>query len=137
MTPSIRPLPVKQTALLCALLSATWLISACDSSTSVDTADTSDSDNTEDSNNTDGTDNSTDNSDNGTDTSDATGNDPQDIYNAIFTARSADCGDYVNEYDANPIDIKNDLAFDADVLITASETECTFTSNSVPNHDFN
>ncbi|MBX2885636.1 MAG: YHYH protein [Granulosicoccus sp.] len=60
-----------------------------------------------------------------------------DIYNAIFTERSADCGDYVNTLDATVTDIKNSLTFNADVQITATDTECTITSNSVPNHDFN
>lgn len=60
-----------------------------------------------------------------------------DIYNAIFTERSVDCADYANEYDANPMDLQNATAFDADVVITATDTECTVASNSVPNHDFN
>lgn len=60
-----------------------------------------------------------------------------DIYDAVFTERSADCGDYVNTFDANPVDIQNSITFDSDVIITATDTECTITSNSVPNHDFN
>ena len=60
-----------------------------------------------------------------------------DIYNAIFTNRSVDCGDYVNEYDANPTDLQNALPFNADVLISVTDSTCTISSNSVPNHDFN
>ena len=60
-----------------------------------------------------------------------------DIYNAVFTERSTDCADYANVYDATVIDIKNSLTFNLDVAIEATETECIFTSNSVPNHDFN
>lgn len=60
-----------------------------------------------------------------------------DIYNATFTDRSVDCADYVNEYDANPIDLKNSLSFNADVFVSATDTSCTIASNSVPNHDFN
>ncbi|MGQ7847334.1 YHYH protein [Granulosicoccus sp. 3-233] len=60
-----------------------------------------------------------------------------DIYNAVFSERSADCGDYVNTFDATVVDIQNSLSFNADVFITATNTECTITSNSVPNHDFN
>lgn len=60
-----------------------------------------------------------------------------DIYDAVFTARSADCADYINTYDATPVDIQNSISFDSDVIITATDTECTITSNSVPNHDFN
>jgi len=60
-----------------------------------------------------------------------------DIYNAIFTLDSADCANYVNSYDAMPMDLQNQTGFEASVTVTATETECTFTSNSVPNHDFN
>lgn len=60
-----------------------------------------------------------------------------DIYNAIFTNRSVDCANYVNTYDANVVDIKNSISFNADVEIDATDTECTITSNTVPNHDFN
>ena len=121
MTPPAFLPSTKKTTLLCALLSTLLLLTACGSSGSEGDGDSQDT--------TNGSDN--------TDDTDASGNEPVDIYNAIFTTRSADCAAYVNEYDANPIDIKNDTAFNADVLITATETECTFTSNSVPNHDFN
>ncbi len=60
-----------------------------------------------------------------------------DIYNSIFSDRSADCANYTNEYNADPLDLKNDIAFNADVTISATDTECTITSNSIPNHDFN
>jgi len=33
--------------------------------------------------------------------------------------------------------LKNDSPFVSSVVITASDTECTIVSNSVPNHDFN
>ena len=78
---------------------------------------------------TDGTDTS-----NGTDTTD---NELIDIYNAVFTNRSADCANYVNTYDATVVDIQNSTSFNSDVLITATDTDCTITSNTVPNHDFN
>ena len=68
---------------------------------------------------------------------DTDNNDLIDIYNAIFTNRSADCADYVNSYDATVVDIQNSTSFNADVIVTATDTTCTFTSNSVPNHDFN
>ncbi|MEM9613183.1 MAG: YHYH protein [Actinomycetota bacterium] len=60
-----------------------------------------------------------------------------DIQDAILTDRSADCADYVNTYIAAPTDIQNELVFDAQVEITATDSHCTFLSNSVPNHDFN
>ncbi len=60
-----------------------------------------------------------------------------DIYNANFAEASVDCADYVNIYDAMPIDIQNSMSFDSDVSITATDIDCTISSNSVPNHDFN
>ncbi len=60
-----------------------------------------------------------------------------DIYDAVFTERSVDCADYANVYDATVTDIKNSITFNADITIEATDTECIFTSNSVPNHDFN
>lgn len=88
-----------------------------------------------DSNSTTETDVITDENDSGGSTDSS--NDVVDIYNAIFSERSADCADYVNTFDATVVDIQNSLSFNADVLITATETDCTITSNSVPNHDFN
>ena len=114
--------PARKAVLLCAAFIALFTLSACGSSSSdaVDTGDTG--------------------SGNGGETGEE-GNLPSadtiDIYEAIFTERSASCADYVNTLDANVIDIKNSLSFNADVLITATDTECTITSNSVPNHDFN
>jgi len=110
-----------------ALLSGVMVISGCSDS---------------DSNTTDASDVTTDVTEVVTDTSlptDVTGNgdDVIDIYDAIFSATSADCGDYVNTFDATVVDIQNSLSFNADVFITASDSECTITSNSVPNHDFN
>ena len=60
-----------------------------------------------------------------------------DIYNAILTENSADCASYVNDYSAMPLDLQNQTSFDSTVTITATDENCTFTSNSVPNHDFN
>lgn len=60
-----------------------------------------------------------------------------DITNAILEKRSADCGDYVGAYTANVTDEQNQTAFMSEVVITATEADCTVTSNSVPNHDFN
>lgn len=60
-----------------------------------------------------------------------------DITEAIFTKRSADCADYVGEYTATVMDEQNQTSFMSLVAITATETDCTITSNSVPNHDFN
>ncbi len=111
------------------LIAGLLILSGCSDSDSVvageDNTATDNTDNTDTGDETDTTD--------GTDTS----SDVIDIYDAVFTARSADCADYVNTYDASPVDIQNSITFDADVVVTATDTECTITSNSVPNHDFN
>lgn len=60
-----------------------------------------------------------------------------DITDAIFTERSGDCAVYVNTYDASVMDLQNSIDFNADVVITSTASECTFSSNSVPNHNFN
>ena len=71
----------------------------------------------------------------GTEGTDGTG--LTDITDSIFTNRSANCADYVNTYTASALDIQNSIDFEADVEITATDTECTLVSNSVPNHNFN
>lgn len=60
-----------------------------------------------------------------------------DITNAVFSNRSSDCADYTNTYVALVLDIQESREFEADVLITSDSDSCTFTSNSIPNHDFN
>ncbi|MEM8862308.1 MAG: YHYH protein [Chloroflexota bacterium] len=59
------------------------------------------------------------------------------ITDLILTNRSADCADYVGSYTADAFDIKNELTFTSMITITADETSCTITSDSVPNHEFN
>ncbi|MEP3297441.1 MAG: YHYH protein [Pseudoruegeria sp.] len=59
------------------------------------------------------------------------------ITESILTNRSADCGNYVGSYVASATDEKNQTEFMAQLTITATETECAFISNSVPNHNFN
>lgn len=60
-----------------------------------------------------------------------------DIANAIFSERSGDCADYANDYEAAIMDIQRSLDFDAAVTISADDSECTLSSDGIPNHDFN
>ena len=60
-----------------------------------------------------------------------------DIYEKIFTARSADCADYSDSYSASVRDLTRLQGFDSEVTVTADEGSCTITSDNIPNHDFN
>lgn len=60
-----------------------------------------------------------------------------DITEAIFTNTSANCADYFNRYQSTAIDIDRSLSFDGSLEITLSGDKCKFTTNAVPNHNFN
>lgn len=60
-----------------------------------------------------------------------------DITNTIFTLRSADCQDYIDSYSSDATDILQDMDFSGSLSISVSSGKCNFTSNSIPNHDFN
>jgi hypothetical protein len=62
---------------------------------------------------------------------------PVDLTNLFLSLRSANCADYVDSYEAFPMDVQRSMAFEAQLTITASGGECEFVSNSLPNHDFN
>ena len=62
---------------------------------------------------------------------------PIDITNTIFSERSVNCADYVNELMASVLDITRDIGFEASVQISQTDTTCSFVSNGIPNHDFN
>ena len=95
------------------------LLIGCGSSSGSDSNSDSDSSNTDDTNNIESS------------------GDTIDITNSILTATSADCDDYVNDYEASVSDIQRSLSFEPEVSITSSSTTCTLTSDSIPNHDFN
>lgn len=61
----------------------------------------------------------------------------EDITNKIFTARNANCADYVNSYSSNVLDVNNSTVFMGDLTITAANNKCSFHTNAIPNHDFN
>lgn len=62
---------------------------------------------------------------------------PKDITNAILTSRSANCADYVRSYFSNVTDIKNSAAMMGDLKIEIVGEKCVFSTNNIPNHDFN
>lgn len=61
----------------------------------------------------------------------------QDITDAILSNRSANCEEYVNQYVSYVNDIQNDTNFEGSLDIEVADGKCTFTSNAIPNHDFN
>ena len=63
--------------------------------------------------------------------------DGEDISNAIFTRKEVSCLSYVGSYFAQVKDIKEDKDFTSSVVIEANSSDCVFSSNSIPNHDFN
>ncbi|SMF80005.1 YHYH protein [Pseudobacteriovorax antillogorgiicola] len=77
------------------------------------------------------------------DSSDDTGNGgggsgtTTDITDAIFTARDSSCADYVGTYTSSVTDVNNSTSFNGELTIALSGTDCLFTTNSIPNHDFN
>ncbi|MBM4197772.1 MAG: YHYH protein [Gammaproteobacteria bacterium] len=78
-----------------------------------------------------------DNSDTDNDSGTDTGSDALDISNAIFSENDADCATYSNSYEADVTDIQRSMGFALDVVISNDTTSCTFSSNNIPNHDFN
>lgn len=58
-----------------------------------------------------------------------------DITNAIFTARSADCADYMGAYESRVVDVLNSQGFDGTTTVEVLADTCTLASNNIPNHD--
>ena len=60
-----------------------------------------------------------------------------DISNKTLSNRSANCADYVNNYASEAKDIKRNLIFAGSLRIELQDGKCSFSSNAIPNHDFN
>jgi len=60
-----------------------------------------------------------------------------DITDAVFTNRSANCTDYVEQYQSNVLDVNNSVLFAGDLVIKVIGNKCIFQTNNIPNHDFN
>ncbi|GAD90523.1 MULTISPECIES: YHYH protein [Vibrio] len=60
-----------------------------------------------------------------------------DISDALLSNQSTSCDDYVGLYVSSANDIQRDMLFSGNVTIKSQESECSLTSNSIPNHDFN
>ena len=60
-----------------------------------------------------------------------------DITDIILVSRSGDCATYVQSSFSNVLDIQRDTAFTGTFEITLDGENCIFTSNAIPNHNFN
>ena len=108
---------------------AAFMLSACGSSSSTTNDDSTES--TTDTSMVTGTTTTTDTSTDSSTTS------TTDITDKIFTNKSANCADFVSKYVSNVKDIQNDTDFSGALDIAVANGKCTFTSNTIPNHDFN
>ena len=68
---------------------------------------------------------------------DASSANPIDITDSILTNSSANCADYINSYQSSVSDIKRSVSYQGSLTIALSGEKCSFTSNQIPNHDFN
>jgi arylsulfatase A-like enzyme len=64
-------------------------------------------------------------------------NSPIDITNTILINRSANCADYVENYQSSVLDVNNGELFNGDLSILLNNDKCIFKTNNIPNHDFN
>jgi len=60
-----------------------------------------------------------------------------DITNALLSNRSANCEAYVNRYQSMVKDVINNTDFQGSLDISVQNGKCYFSSNSIPNYDFN
>ena len=60
-----------------------------------------------------------------------------DITGILFNNRSNNCEDYVGQYYSQVYDINNSSLFNGELIVKSNNEKCSFTSNSIPNHDFN
>jgi hypothetical protein len=68
---------------------------------------------------------------------DASSASPIDITDKILTSSSANCNDYINSYQSSVSDITKSISYQGSLTIALSGTKCSFTTNQIPNHDFN
>jgi hypothetical protein len=68
---------------------------------------------------------------------DASSAGPIDITDKILTSSSANCNDYINSYQSSVSDIQRSIRYQGSLTIAISSEKCSFTTNQIPNHDFN
>ncbi|WP_284205433.1 YHYH protein [Psychromonas marina] len=61
----------------------------------------------------------------------------KDITNLIFTSTASNCAEYANEYKSISKDINENSVYSGSLKISLEGDKCIFTTNAIPNHDFN
>ena len=64
-------------------------------------------------------------------------NEEIDITDIVLDSRSGDCGTYIQTSISNVMDVQRDTAFMGTFTVSLDGENCIFTSNAIPNHDFN
>ena len=62
---------------------------------------------------------------------------PLDITDVILTKTSANCVDYIKNHTSTVNDVHNSIVFNGDLAISQLDDKCIFSTNGIPNHDFN
>lgn len=65
------------------------------------------------------------------------GNTATDITNVILENTSANCADYVDSYQSSVLDVNRSITFEGNLTISVNAGKCVFSSNDIPNHNFN
>ena len=61
----------------------------------------------------------------------------KDITNVIFSDTTSNCADYANEYKSSAKDVNENNLYAGSLKIALQDGKCIFTTNAIPNHDFN
>ncbi|WP_017446735.1 sulfatase-like hydrolase/transferase [Gayadomonas joobiniege] len=69
--------------------------------------------------------------------SEAEASDAIDLTGIILDSRAHQCLHYVNQYTSTATDIHEDINYQGKLVIRYRNGKCVFTSNAIPNHDFN
>ena len=62
---------------------------------------------------------------------------PVDLTGAILVNRSTQCADYANAYGSTATDINNNAEYEGELTISVEGEHCVFSTNAIPNHNFN
>jgi len=62
---------------------------------------------------------------------------PVNITNATLVNRSTNCASYVNTYTSEATDVLNNANYNGELETSLDGNQCVFSTNAIPNHDFN
>jgi len=60
-----------------------------------------------------------------------------DITDVIFTSYATNCAEYVNQYSSQVQDVNENTDYSGHLNISLVNEQCVFSTNAIPNHDFN